>query len=60
MPDNKEFWKIIKPYNRNKYLNSNKFMMKEKNRLINDEHKLAIIMNNFCQHIRGTRYKEAQ
>ena len=47
MSDNRKFWKIIKPYFRNKGLNSNKHLFKEKGNLVSDEKELATIMNNF-------------
>ena len=47
MSDNRKFWKTIKPYFSNKYLNSNKLLLKGKGNLVSDEKELAIIMNNF-------------
>ena len=47
LPDNKKFGKTIKPYFRNKGLNSNKMLLKEKAELVSDEKQLASIINKF-------------
>ena len=44
LSDNKEFWKTTKLYISNRCLNSNKFVLKEKNGLITE---LATVMNTF-------------
>ena len=41
--DNKKFWKIIKPHLSNKGLNSNKMLVKEKDKLVSNEKQLASI-----------------
>ena len=49
---NRKFWKTIKPSFSNKYLNSNKLMLKENNRgLITEEKELAIVINTFFENI---------
>ena len=49
---NRKFWKTIKPSFSNKYLNSNKLMLKENNRgLITEEKELAIVINTFFVNI---------
>ena len=47
LPDNRNFWKAIKPCFSNKGLNSNKTLLKEKGNLISDEKELATIMTTF-------------
>ena len=47
LPDNRKFWKTIKPYFSNKGLNSIKLLLKKKGNLVSDEKELATIMNNF-------------
>ena len=50
---NRKFWKTIKPSFSNKYLNSNKLMLKENNRgLITEEKELAIVINTFFENIK--------
>ena len=51
LPDNRKFGKTIKPFFSNKGLNSNKLMLKEKNRLITEEKELATVMNTFFVNI---------
>ena len=51
LSDNRKFWKTIKPYFSNKWLNSNKLLLKEKGNLVLDEKELATIMNNFFVNI---------
>ena len=51
LSDNRKFWKTIKPFFRNKGLNSNKLMLKENNRLITEKKKLATVMNAFFVNI---------
>ena len=41
--DNKKFWKTIKPHLSNKGLNSNKMLVKEKDKLVSNEKQLASI-----------------
>ena len=41
--DNKKFWKMIKPHLSNKGLNSNKMLVKEKDKLVSNEKQLASI-----------------
>ena len=54
MSDNKTFWKTIKsikPFFSNKYLNSNKLMLKEKDVVVSNEKVLATLMNNYFVNI---------
>ena len=48
LSDNRKFWKTIFS---NKGLNSNKLMLKEKNRLITEKKELATVMNTFFVNI---------
>ena len=48
LSDNRKFWKTIF---RNKGLNSNKLMLKERNRLITEKKELATVMNTFFVNI---------
>ena len=47
LPNNKKFWKTIKPYFSNKGLNSNKLILNEKNQVIVEEKKLVTVMKTF-------------
>ena len=51
LSDNRKFWKTIKPFFSNKGLIFNKLMLKENNRLITEEKKLATLMNTFFVNI---------
>ena len=61
LPDNKKFWKTIKPYFSNKGLNSNKMLLKEKGELVSDEKQLASIMKKiFINITKSLKLKEDQ
>ena len=49
--ENKKFWKTIKPFFRNKGINSNKLMLIENDKLISEEPLLARIMNEYFTNI---------
>ena len=61
LSDNKNFLENIKPYFRNKGLNSNKMLLKEKGELVSHEKQLASIMNKFFINItKSLKLKEDQ
>ena len=43
--DNKTFWKSVKPFFSNKGLNSNNIFLVEGNEILNDDGKVAFVMN---------------
>ena len=49
--DNKTFWKSVKPFFSNKGLNSNNILLKEGNEIVNDDGKIAFIMNMYFTNI---------
>ena len=57
--DNRKFWKTIKPYFSNKGLNSNKFLIKDKGKVVSNEKQFAAIIKNFFLNItKGLTLKE--
>ena len=52
--DNKNFWKSVKPFFSNKGLNSNNILLVEENEIVNDDGKIATIMNRYFTNI--TKY----
>ena len=52
--DNKTFWKSVKPFFSNKGLNSNNILLVEGNEIVNDDGKIAAIMNRYFSNI--TKY----
>ena len=51
LTDKKKFWKTIKPFLRNKDLNLNKLMLREKD-VVADEKALATLMNNYFLNVK--------
>ena len=49
--ENKKFWKTIKPFFRNKGINSNKLMLTDNDKLISEEPLLARIVNEYFTNI---------
>ena len=49
--DNKTFWKSVKPFFSNKSLNSNNILLVEGNEIVNDDGKIATIMNRYFTNI---------
>ena len=49
--DNKTFWKSVKPFFSNKGLNSNNILLVEGNEKVNDDGKIATIMNRYFTNI---------
>ena len=49
--DSKTFWKNVKPFFRDKGVNSSKITLDEKNAIVVDEEKIANIMNNYFTNI---------
>ena len=49
--DNKTFWKSVKPFFSNKGLNSNNILLVEENEIVNDDGKIATIMNRYFTNI---------
>ena len=49
--DNKTFWKSVKPFFSNKGLSSNKILLVEGNEIVNDDGKIATIMNRYFTNI---------
>ena len=49
--DNKNFWKSVKPFSLNKGLNSNNILLVEGNEIVNDDGKIAAIMNRYFTNI---------
>ena len=49
--DNKNFWKSDKPFFSNKGLNSNNILLVEENEIVNDDGKIATIMNRYFTNI---------
>ena len=49
--ENKKFWKTIKPFFRNKGINSNKLMLIENDKLISEEPLIARIVNEYFTNI---------
>ena len=49
--DNKTFWKSVKPFFSNKGLNSNNILLVEGNEIVNDDGKIATIMNRYFTNI---------
>ena len=49
--DNKTFWKPLKPFFSNKCLNSNNILLVEGNEIVNNDGKIATIMNRYFTNI---------
>ena len=49
--DNKTFWKSVKPFFSNTGLNSNNILLVEGNEIVNDDGKIATIMNRYFTNI---------
>ena len=49
--DNKTFWKSVKPFFSNKGLNSNNIFLVEGNEILNDDGKVAFVMNIYFTNI---------
>ena len=45
--DNKTFWKSVNPFFPNKGLNSNNILLVEGNEIVNDDGRIATIMNRY-------------
>ena len=52
LTDKNKFWKTIKPFFRNKGLNSNKLMLRVKD-VVADEKALATLMNNYFVNVKA-------
>ena len=49
--DNKTFWKSVKPFFSNKGLNGNNILLVEGNEIVNDDRKIATIINRYFMNI---------
>ena len=54
VPDNKLFWKSVKPFFCDKGSNSSKITLVEENNIISDEEEIANIMNNYFINVTKT------